>query len=107
MAASDDKAPTAEECASFFRIVGLADAEPARPDDPSWLLKVSRRAVENERLSATYKALFSQAQSIAASVTLEQHRVRSRPTVRWRWSVNWPKVASLQVAAALCGSVAL
>lgn len=75
--------------------------------DYGWLLKASRRAVEDERARNGLRSFMSFAQSSAALHERELFRVRLKPTVRWRWGVNYAKAAGLSAAAAIYGSAAI
>ena len=76
------------------------------PSKPSIMGALIESRIREARERAAIEAAFGTAQAIVASVTMEQHRVRVKPTVRWRWSVNWPKAAALQVAASIHGAIA-
>lgn len=81
----------------------MADARPSKPSIMGMLIG-SRIREARER--AAIEAAFEATQALAVSVTPEQYRVRVRPTVRWRWGINWRKVAALQVAASMHGAIA-
>lgn len=74
----------------------------------AWLLKASRRAVDDEKAKAGLWSFMSFAQAQAALGVPERFRVpRADPRRRrWRWGINYAKASSLMTAGAIFGSVA-